>query len=75
MIFHSKPRRIDAELFSDVTRPPRGVHGQADGTFYVVTIQNRVTVVGLGEWIVDEGDGKHFYPITDAKLKECYSSL
>lgn len=68
--FQSKPKRVHAEQFTDKNAPPRGVHkftvaetGYA--TFFVVTAQERKVSVVVGEWIVDEGDGEHFYPIAD----------
>lgn len=67
--FQSKPKRVHAEQFTDKKAPPRGVQSftVASGytTFFVVTAQERRVSVVIGEWIVDEGDGKHFYPIAD----------
>lgn len=71
--FQNLPRTIDAELFSDPDNPPRGVKldGYKGGTdpsdrvWSVISIQGTRVEVRPGEWIVDEGDGVHFYPIKD----------
>lgn len=76
-LFRSKPKIIDAVQFTDAANPPRGVLNRpAHPTpvdlfhaFFVQTIQGAVVLVHLGEWIVDEGDGKHFYPIADEVFK------
>lgn len=73
-LFRSKPKVIDAVQFKDAENPPRGVlwgHLNAHGepSHYVVTAQKEHVNVKVGEWIVDEGDGIHFYPIADEIFK------
>ncbi len=67
-LFKSKPKIIDAVQFKDVKRPTRGVFFCVDQPM-VKTIQGIDIPVRLGEWIVDEGDGIHFYPIADEVFK------
>ncbi len=69
-LFRSKPKIVDAVQFKDATNPPRGVIQEGGlNRFFVVTRQKQSVAVKLGEWIVDEGDGKHFYPIDDDTFK------
>lgn len=78
MRYMSKPREIDAEQFVDVFNPPRGVKTrESAGTRYhvVETIQGRFVSVYPGEWIVDEGDGEHFYPIKDDVFRDRYEAV
>lgn len=72
--FRSKPKVIDAVQFRDEAILPRGVNtyfctDTERRSFYVVTKQEQRVTVKVGEWIVDEGDGKHFYPIDDETFK------
>lgn len=65
-LFRSKPKVIDAVQYKECEEAlPRGVHKDNGGGRYVETIQGQRVPVKPGEWIVDEGDGKHFYPISD----------
>jgi hypothetical protein len=66
--FRSKPKRVHAEQWTDPANPPRGVRFCGDLPI-VWTIQMKSVPVSIGEWIVDEGDGEHFYPIADAVFK------
>ncbi len=68
-LFKSKPKIIDAEQFLDPANPPRGVRRVFQDLPFVITAQKMEVRVNLGEWIVDEGDGIHFYPIADAIFK------
>jgi len=66
--FKSKPERIHAEQLLG-SPLPRGVKENRLGILYVTTIQGTIVQVHPGEWIVDEGDGEHFYSIADAVFK------
>lgn len=66
--FQSKPKRVHAEQFVDPSLPLRGVRFCGDVPM-VLTIQGITVPVQPGEWIVDEGDGLHFYPIADHVFK------
>lgn len=74
-LFRSKPKVIDAEQYlPDQQRAlVRGVHPANVQEYanepYVITAQGQRVFVKSGEWIVDEGDGVHFYPIADAIFK------
>ncbi len=74
-LFRSKPKIIDAEQYlPDQQRDlVRGVHPANIREYanlpYVITAQGQRVHVEPGEWIVDEGDGIHFYPIADAIFK------
>lgn len=67
--FRSKQKIIDAEQLVDKAKPPRGIRVDNGGNLYVETIQGQQVNVKVGEWIVDEGDGVHFYPIADDIFK------
>lgn len=61
---------VDAEQF--VNTSLRGVRTREDGTAYVITIQGQKVTVSPGEWIIDEGDGIHFYPCADEVFRRLY---
>jgi len=75
-IYRRKPTTVDAEQFTDESNPPRGVHrGIAFDGFVVTTTQGRVVPVGVGEWVVAESDGEHFYPIADVEFRRIYEPV
>lgn len=72
MKYRKKPIVIEAEQFIDAAHPPRGVtlwpdeHGlqPRDMTWgFVITIHGQRAHVMLGDWIIPEPDGVHFYPV------------
>lgn len=71
--FRSKPKVVDAVQFVDAGSPPRGVHVfVADSGYkhaFVIASQGRQVSVVVGDWIVDEGDHLHYYPIDDETFK------
>ena len=73
-IYRRKPTMVDAEQFTDVARPPRGVtFGHLSGMHEVVTLQGMKVGVRLGEWIVREpSNPDRFYPIADAEFHRIY---
>ncbi len=75
MKFRSKPKIIDAEQFVDVNNTPCGVVRKMVGSFFVTTIQGQDVPVNLGEWIVREPDGIHFYPIADEVFRKNYEGI
>jgi hypothetical protein len=77
MLYRKKPTTVDAEQFTDVENPPRGVKtgNQSNAVtrwHYVMTIQGQRVEVKLGEWIIAEPDGEHFYPCDDAVFRQRY---
>ncbi len=70
--FRNKPKVIDAEQFTSEAIPPRGVRPFGAGFFAVTTMQGQNVLVQLGEWIVAESDGKHYYPIADGEFQRLY---
>jgi len=76
MKYKKKPIIVDAEQFLDVENPPRGVIA-SDGNcaFHVVTIQGKSVYVNIGEWIIAESDGEHFYPCADEVFKATYDEV
>lgn len=78
-LYKRKPSEpIEAELFVDPQKPPRGVaeHDAASGERYftVTTIQGQSVRVHPGEWIVAErsGGGQRFYPIAPSEFDRLY---
>lgn len=75
--YRKKPVVVIAEQFTD-NKPCQGVYGgyihqrrciaclpEKNYEIYgpsVITIHGQVTKVADGDWIIDEGDGLHFYP-------------
>lgn len=77
-LYRRKPTVVDAEQFTDPDNPPRGVifFGRlALEPFMVVTMQGRSVPVDVGEWIVAEDDGVHFYPIDDEVFRKLYEAV
>jgi len=76
--FRRKPTTVQAEQFTDKAKPPRGVFwiDQAGfGGWYVTTMQERHVPVDVGEWIVAEADGRHYYTIADAEFHRIYEPV
>jgi hypothetical protein len=77
-IFKRKPTLVDAEQFLDPDNPPRGVEithlddPSMNRRHHVTTMQGRQVDVSVGEWIVAEADGVHFYPIANAEFERIY---
>lgn len=76
-LFKRKPAAtIDAEQY--VTGPataPRGTRTEEDGRVYVMTMHLQKVYVVLGDWIVAEPDGVHFYPIKDHVFRATYEPV
>jgi len=71
--FRNKPKTVDAVQFLNSEQAlPRGVRRDNGGGFFVMTIQGERVPVKPGEWIVDEGDSLHFYPIADEVFQKSY---
>lgn len=80
--FRRKPTVVDAEQFLSFHNPCRGVtvhkwgsNGEIKYTAYVITMQRAVVSVVLGEWIIAERDGKHFYPIAADEFEKVYEPV
>jgi hypothetical protein len=73
--FKRLPTVVDAEQFTDVDNPPRGVQSSLYVGHYVETIQHRTVSVDVGEWIIQEADGQHYYPIADDEFKRLYAPV
>lgn len=72
MRFQRKATTVEAEQFTDETRPPAGVRFSDSLGFYVTTAQGRNVCVEIGEWIVREQDGERYYPVADDVFKDVY---
>jgi hypothetical protein len=77
-IYRRKPTTVDAEQFTDPRNPPRGVTvkwwsaSMNEWRAFVVTMQGVEVSVKVGEWIVAEPDGEHFYPIAAEQFAKVY---
>lgn len=73
-IYRRKPTDVDAEQFTAVSNPPRGVRWSAASEMYVVTtLQGMDVGVRIGEWIVREPSREdRYYPIADAEFRRIY---
>lgn len=73
MKFRSKPAECDAEQFTDMENPCRGVTvelGLVRNRAVVTTIQEQVVEVQVGEWIVQEPENpERFYPVKDSTFR------
>ena len=76
-MFRRKPTTVDAEQFTDISSPPRGVtFSHLSGTHEVVTLQGMKVCVRLGEWIVREAaNPERFYPIADDEFRRVYEPV
>ena len=76
-IYMRKPTQVSAEQFTSEALPPRGIRTNAPdvGQYVVVTMQGRLVPVSVGEWIVAESDGEHFYPIADSEFRRIYEPV
>ena len=74
MKFKKKPVAIEAEQYL-LGRPlPPGVWidmGQA----YVTTIHGQKTLVALGDWIIAEPNGIHYYPCKPDIFEDRYEAV
>jgi hypothetical protein len=78
MKFRKRPVVIDAEQFTDPAHPPRGVYegtGRFGMPFFVTTIQQQPVEVKVGEWIIAESDGVHYYPCADSEFQRLYEPV
>ena len=78
-LYRRKPTTVEAEQFTDYTRPCRGVLINNDTaptpTAYVVTMQGQSVPVKVGEWIAKEASGDGYYPIADAEFRRIYEPI
>lgn len=79
--FRKKPVLIEAEQFNDFKNPPKGVTAWPDErgfqprdmtAGFVTTIHGQRAHVMLGDWIIPEPDGVHYYPVKDNIFKKTY---
>lgn len=83
MKFRKKPVVIEAEQFNPKDKPwPNGVKLKYENPFlkqgpiyYVVTIHRQETKVVKGDWIIQEPDGKHYYPCKPDIFEDTYTRV
>lgn len=63
---------FEANRYERATSLPPGVFRGPDGLPYVTTIQGRNVVVSVGEWVIQEPDGIHYYPCSDEIFRQRY---
>lgn len=63
---------FEANRYELATKYPPGVFRGADGRAYVKTIQGRDVPVSVGEWVIQEPDGVHYYPCSDDIFRQRY---
>ncbi len=64
MKFRKKPIVIEAAQFTNGPQDPAGVFRRVeDSSPYVVTIHDQRCYLSIGDWIIPEPDGIHFYPV------------
>lgn len=64
MKYRRKVTEVECEQFTDPSKPPHGVYEDHGSPllFYVNTIHGDRTPIRLGDWVMPELDGEHFYP-------------
>ena len=70
--FMRRPVAVEAAQFIDEKTPPDGVKWDDNIGWHVTSIRGLVAV-SVGEWIVDESDGVHCYPIADEEFSRIYA--
>ena len=66
--FRKRPVVVEAvQFFPELYPWPNGVHSEQDGLSasgkcFVVTIHGQRAYLDIGDWIIMEPDGEHFYP-------------
>jgi hypothetical protein len=75
--YRKKPVVVEATQFDDVLAhdPPGIFRREQDGNPYVVTIHGQMTPVVRGDWIIQEPDGKHYYPCKPDIFAKIYESV
>ena len=68
----SIPTEIEAEQFFHPAISGPGVYTEEDGRSYVVTAHEQKVYLERGDWVVQEPDGIHHYPIKDTIFKQRY---
>lgn len=56
----------------------RGMHASVEFEIpqpYIITIQGVITFPKIGDWIIDEGDGTHFYPCAPDVFERDYEEI
>ncbi len=61
--FRKIPVYIEAVQFDGVNEPNGVWRREEDLTPYVITIHGQRCYIQVGDWIVPEPDGIHFYPV------------
>jgi hypothetical protein len=61
--FRKIPVEIEAVQFDGMNDPAGVLRREEDHAPYVVTIHGQRCYIQVGDWIVPEPDGVHFYPI------------
>ena len=70
-----KTKIIEANQYLKRGELPLGLRTREDGSTYVVTIQGQEVTVHLGEWVVQESDGIHYYPISRDEFPFLYEPI
>lgn len=75
MLYQRKPTTVEAVQWDGHALP--GVtriddEGHAGATGYVTTMQGQHVLIRVGEWVVEESDGIHHYPIADEVFQKIY---
>lgn len=83
-LFRKKALVIRAEQFDGVNGVP-GVYWEvpianasgvcAESRPYVVTIHRQRAYLEIGDWVVPEPDGKHYYPVKDDVMRQNYDRV
>lgn len=72
MLYQRKNKTVNASQFLSWGEPPKGIQFNDMGRPYVVTIHKQACFVEIGDWILPEPDGLHYYPVKDEIFKASY---
>lgn len=74
--FRKKPVIVQAHQYRVPGESVPGLYfKQPHGQPYCVTIHGQETDVALGDWLIQEPDGTHYYPCKDAVFQRTYEPM
>jgi hypothetical protein len=80
--FRKKPVVIEPEQYKEYDKLVPGVCQSHDcymagnQKIHVHTMHNnQIVVLEVGDWVVPESDGEHFYPIKDSEIDRLYDRV
>ena len=79
-LFEKLPIIIDAEQYTEYGKPVKGMCSQTHFTSgedepHVHTIHDQKVYLEIGDWVIPESDGEHFYPCKPVIFEMTYKKV